>query len=336
MKLILHPGHAKCGSTTIQRFLRVNRDLLFKNDVLVPDLNFRFPGERGFVVNSESPRKFFREIMESVDLSKLVERLNFLKRSHPDKTLLISAENLTVALAGIGKGIHSLLSDFFEDVHIVYYIRPQDTYMLSSWQQWGYKSGVSLNEFCVTNNIPDYSGVVRSLKSIYSKPRIDVVPLNKNALLGDGLISDFLKRVSFPKLDFTYSNDLANVSLSPVLCDFLSNYNFLFKDHHENYAEDYILRYLNDKSVFFERVDGYFNKEERLKILNSRSESNRFLHNHFFSELSFQDVFYGHLSCFDNLKLDEYEFKYQEISEALNVRRIYVYSIFSRFFSRVR
>jgi hypothetical protein len=336
MKLILHPGHAKCGSTTIQRFLRINRELLFENDILVPDLNFRFPGERGFVASSESPRKFFREIMESVDLSKLVERLKFLKSNYPNKSLLVSAENLTVALAAIGKEIHSLFSDFFEDVHIIYYIRPQDTYMLSSWQQWGYKSGVTLNELCVQNNIPDYAGVIRSLKIIYNKPWIDVVPLNKNALLGGGLISDFLKRVSFPKLDYTYSNDLANVSLSPVLCDFLSNQKFLFKDHHENYVEDYILKRLNDKPIFFERVDGYFNKEERLKILNSRSESNRFLHKHFFSELSFQDVFYGHLECFDNLKLDEYERKRQEISETLNIRRIYVYSFFNRFFSFFR
>ena len=137
MKLILHPGHAKCATTTIQNFLQHNRKQFHKNNILIPDDGLLTPENAGFKSKTNSPRPFFRNIMETGNIKILEERLEEIKIQTHYHTIVISAENLTNQLIGAGGKIHAALAKHFKDIKVLYYFKPQDKFILSAWQQWG-------------------------------------------------------------------------------------------------------------------------------------------------------------------------------------------------------
>ncbi|WP_146140419.1 hypothetical protein [Zobellella endophytica] len=300
MRLILHPGHAKCGSTTIQNFLRDNRDFLFKNKFITLDSNLRTQDEPNFIEKSESPRGFFKRILNGNSLLNLEEKLSNIKNRFSDHTLIISAENLTnqIAEGAPGSSIHKTISEIFTDVTVIYYIKPQDTFLFSGWQQWGYKQGLSLQQYIqrsLNQGGPNYLRAINFFEKVYGKNNLNISPLTSNALINNDLIDDFCSKAKLPILDKKVNLSPQNVSLNPIICDILSRHPELFKDQHDEEIKNK-LESLHSKPIFLHnKLDGLLPRKNRKVILDRFLADNKYIHETYFPHLDFENTFYGHI-----------------------------------------
>jgi len=141
MNLILHPGHPKCGSSSIQKFLYDNRAALEAKGWAVPDrfFHFRFEKDCDFSF-AESPVSYFSKVIRKGNYFRLQNRIEKAIEGAQQAgihTFIVSAENLADELA---EPLHEIFSTYFDVKKVLYYIRRQDDFLLSAWQQWGHKS----------------------------------------------------------------------------------------------------------------------------------------------------------------------------------------------------
>lgn len=305
MKLVLHPGHAKCGSTTIQKAIIKNRNLLEGHGYIIPDPQLRTPGDKGFNPNGETPRAFFRHVMEQDDLSALNSRLATIreKYSSSNKTVLISAENLVNQLnKPSGRNVHETLAENFSDYKVVYYIKRQDDFILSAWQQWGYKRGLNIQKFigqCLKVRNPNYLAVVDFFESFYGKGSLDVTPLDVDFLFGGDLLSDFFIKLGVNKPFDVPGNAIENKSLNPHICELFLKFDFLFDDIHDEFLKYRLSRLVKDSPGLFMRDDDYLPVKARRRIMNAFHKDNNLISERFFDG---RDWIKGKVDFDDSLK----------------------------------
>ncbi|NRB55614.1 MAG: hypothetical protein HRU39_06475 [Salinicola sp.] len=298
MRLLLHPGHAKCGSTSIQRAIIRNRPGLADNQVVVPDPRLRLPGEAGFDPRGETPREFFRQIMENGgDTTSLRARLESWRESPlwRDATFVISAENLINHLMGpIGEGIHRVLADYFDDVEVIYYIRRQDDYLLSAWQQWGFKEGKTFAEYsqeALRRANPHYLAVGQAFGRLYGSASVTVRPLQAEALRGGELLTDFFAHLVEDPSRLSFDRDRSNLSLNPFFCEILAGYQGLFRDIHDDRLKQRLARTLGVGHELFQRERDFMDPEMARRIMAHHREENLHLQQQFFPHVPFETVF---------------------------------------------
>ncbi len=287
MKLVLHPGHSKCGSTTIQKAIIKNRKLLESHGYVIPDPQMRTNGDDGFNPNGETPRAFFRHAMEQKDLAPLKASLARIKKKygHTSKTVLISAENLVNQLGSpSGLNIHRLLRDTFDSHEVIYYIRRQDQFIMSAWQQWGYKKGLSLQAFvdqALKGKNPNYRVIASAFSNLYGKANVTVVPLLRDSLIEGDLVSDFFARLGISTGVQKPADSIDNKSLNPYLCEALSKVNHIFRDIHDESIKHKLEEHASGHAGLYLRDDGYLSHESRARILNEYSKDNQFISDNF-------------------------------------------------------
>ena len=296
MRLILHPGHAKCGSTSIQKSIIANRNLLESNGFIIPDPQMRIRGDKGFNPNGETPRPFFRKVMEERDTSELEAKLKRIsnRAKNNNKTVLISAENLVNGLAHpAGESIHKLLASYFQDVQVLYYIKPIDSFLLSAWQQWGYKNGKQFDEFvdsAVKAGNPNYKIAADTFSTIYGEDSLDVVLLDKDFLHGGNLLEDFYTRIGIDFSKTTPSESRSNISLNPHLCSILSRSPHLFENAHDETIKEHILSLVGKDSLAFKKSQGFISRDVIQKIKNRFDPDGKYLVEHYLPDASVNDL----------------------------------------------
>lgn len=283
MKLVLHPGHSKCGSTTIQKAIIKNRKLLESHGYVIPDPQMRTPGDEGFNPNGETPRAFFRHAMEQKDLEPLKAKLARIKEKYVDssQSVLISAENLVNQLgAASGLNIHRLLRDTFDSHEVIYYIRRQDQFIMSAWQQWGYKKGLSLQAFveqALRGKNPNYRVIASAFSNLYGKSNVTVVPLLRDSLIEGDLVADFFARLGITSGVQKPADSIDNKSLNPYLCEALSKVNHIFRDIHDETIKLKLEKAFSHDEALYMRADGYMPSSMRRKICDAFFADNSFI-----------------------------------------------------------
>ncbi|SEN44538.1 hypothetical protein [Halomonas caseinilytica] len=297
MKLVLHPGHSKCGSTSIQKSIIKNRKTLERFGYLIPDPQMRVRGDDGFNPNGETPRPFFRKVMEENDTKILEEKLgNILsKKEHEDKTLLISAENLVNQLKRpSGANIHYVFRSFFSEVKVVYYIKPFDEFLLSAWQQWGYKKGKSFDSFVdesIKTGNPSFKIAAEFFHNTYGRENLTVSLVKKGHYLGNGLLSDFFNKLKVGCDEVDLSFQESNISLNPALCELLSHCPSLFKDIHDESVKEALSLHLSKEALAFQRMPGFVSEKTSKKIIESYKSDAELVANRFLNGVSYESLF---------------------------------------------
>ncbi|MEW6133723.1 MAG: hypothetical protein AB1591_11265 [Pseudomonadota bacterium] len=287
MKLILHPGHSKCGSTSIQRAIIRNRPALEAQGFVIPDPQMRIRGDREFNSKGETPRVFFRRAMESNSVAELAERLQHIRSrlKGQDRTVLISAENLVNQLkAPAGRNIHEEFRKHFDEIKVVYYIRRQDDFLMSAWQQWGYKQGLSLDQYvgkALRSKSPNYRLAADFFAGLYGGESVSVTPIDKDFLHESDLLKDFFSKLGADYSGFDLSPDPSNKSLNPALCELLSLSPHLFKDIHDETFKLRLEEILGSSASIHRRNPGYFAFEKRKAVLHKFRADNKYLSERF-------------------------------------------------------
>lgn len=290
-RLVLHPGHPKCGSSSIQHALFSNLEDLRTHGVITP---------------VPRPNQVFQQAcirQESAALDGWIKDILSKTRREGGDTVVISAENLAVRrMVTEGRPVHESLFRAFGTVDVIYYVRRQDDWMVSQWQQWGHKQGWDLEAFIedrIQQHQPDYLAAATVFEEVYGPDRVSVVPLHAAALLGGDLLADFTQRSGVGPLA-TRAGGRTNASMGGYFCDVLARVPRVYDQHLTSRVSegvtDVSIRRLLERSV--RSGDLLFNGDKRImsasqrrRVLRHFEAENRELHERHFADVSFDLVF---------------------------------------------
>jgi hypothetical protein len=304
IELVLHPGHSKCGSTSIQRAVQRNRKELEKQGVFFPDGNFLFSFDKNCEFKEDTPRRYFKNIIQSPTQKELSRNLMLFSSRLDEvldsalknniKKIIVTAENLVNDLSnGVGKKIHEILASKFSKVKIVYIIRRQDEFIVSAWQQWAHKQNVGIEQFvnnCLDKKHPNYLVNARFFSNCYGANNLQVLPL-KNRTFGSNIIETFFDSINVECSNLDTKDVRLNETLNPHLCEVLAQVDGLYTSVHDDAVKIKLLE-LTDRSPVVARKDKWFlSIQVREKILQRFEQHNRDLHREFLSEFSYEEVF---------------------------------------------
>ena len=250
MRLVIHAGFGKCGSSAIQFALAAKQAELRRRSI------FLF-GE-GLTINYRAPRAdhpfwrvaaVFRDPEERLAVpARLLRELNRLGASHPNATAVLSAENLSEsAYARLFKGFDERC-----ETTIVFYIRPQHEWIPSAWKQWGLKSGAPLAAFvkdCLEQNAPDFRRSIEGWAAALPNARIVVRVLGQAVAENGGPASDFFQVLGLGGTEWQIRNARANPSVDFALLNILNENPWLFQHQDDNEPFKALLRILPERHL---------------------------------------------------------------------------------------
>jgi hypothetical protein len=290
-KLIVHIGTPKAGSSTIQRFLKNNQELLAaKRGAWIADRNLETKLNSGF------PIAYFEELMQRIapperkaHLGGAWEDLAHKMDQAQKQILIVSAETLA---------INASYSEFFETarehfkIQVIGYFRRQDEWIVSAWKQWPMKNGVSLEEFasgCIAAKSPRFLETFESWKRLADDGDIYIRPLLPQFLHPQGLSRDFAEAAGIHHESLDYNIPVVNSTFDYKILSILQTKPSVFKDVHDNG----IFNYLEKFSSFTKAVENtnYLSHSLQNRVSEAYLEENRQIHRNFFPELDFSAVF---------------------------------------------
>lgn len=245
-KLILHIGANKTGSSAIQKFLSANSLSLREEGIVVPDNEFQVVDKiQGYHVFGF--QKLFQNPLEGRE--QLGDAIAAVDAALPGAaTILLSAENLTANPAA-----PSLFRDLVEryDVRVIIYIRRQDEYVLSSWQQWNSKVRADFWAWLISvvGTLGDWRAYLENWETVIPRNNITVRVFEKPRLAGGDVVADFhsMLGVSRPLDAFTFSQDTVNPSFSDVIVDLVKGNELIFQTPHDNDFYNFVAKMTGDR-----------------------------------------------------------------------------------------
>ena len=118
MRIFLHTGVWKTGSTAIQTFLSKNADELLKSGYMIP----------GYARNMREYNLLFERLVarDETGIQTVFEQLAKDVNAHNPNALIISSEHFWHAPPDVIERIATMLRRYSDDVRVIAYIRPQD------------------------------------------------------------------------------------------------------------------------------------------------------------------------------------------------------------------
>ena len=288
VELFLHIGAGKCGSSAIQRFLAVNSDGLADAGMLVPGHDLT-AGSKGCDMHLQ----YFEEGIDRPDFGTEVrERLADLKATavrRGDRAVVISAENLINP-----KGFVDLFPpavDLF-DVRIMAYVRRQDDFVVSAWQQWQIKQHTDFwDYYATTRGKVNWFSQLEPWKQIYGRDAMVVRRFDRRALVDGDVVADFCDVIGVD-VDRLERTGEANRSLHERFHPLASNHRTaLFRSIHDNRFYRFLEEVLGDSAYKDYRGSTLLTLAQRRMIVADHEGPNDRLKAEYFPELGDQPTF---------------------------------------------
>ena len=281
-KLILHIGANKTGSSAIQRFLSTNSLALREEGIVVPDNEFQVADKiQGYHVFGF--QKLFQNPLEG--RGQLGDAIAEVDAAFPGaSTILLSAENLTANPVA-----PSLFEDLVEsyDVRVIIYIRRQDEYVLSSWQQWTSKVRADFWAWLVSvvGTLGDWRAYLENWEAVIPREKITVRIFEKPRLVEGDVVADFhsMLGVSRPLDDFTLSEDPVNPSFSDAVVDLVKGNELIFQTPHDNDFYNFVAKMTGDRYMKTARQSS-ISFPQRQAILDRYKKQNNWVKESYFPQ----------------------------------------------------
>ncbi|WP_299650322.1 hypothetical protein [uncultured Jannaschia sp.] len=215
MKVIVHIGMPKCGSTTIQNWLNENAEALAARGIAYD--NASMPGYPvtiahqgikicqndllGAVVENPTIRRA-HNIFSLEDqrrfARKFSEYFGNLVRKRKESTFVVSSEYLganTKTPKGV-RALESWLGQYFDDIRYLVYFRRQEDWLASSYSE-RIKRGVTqtLSEMIEGDAKQNWFRRAAIWGNTVGDDRVDVRLLEPDFLIGGDLLEDFANRI---------------------------------------------------------------------------------------------------------------------------------------------
>ena len=288
--LLFHIGTLKTGTTSLQEFLYHNQDNLLKNGWDYPNFEEVLPSH--YVIYPKNAFYLWSAFLEKDD--KLFDdlmncALNHLKYNN----VIMSCENIWIMKDF--RGILSKIHQYYENIKILVYIRRQDLYLESLYNQ--IIKGLRHEEMDLTQFIEydekfqfaQYLDRLLAIEEIFGKNLI-VKPFERVSLKGSrkDIISDFLSTIEIDenreKWDFPNKQ---NESLNNHTLELKRILNGVVSDSHEFYMTfSNLIRQINleNNKSGRKEYNKIFSPELRKKILKNHEAENIEIARHFLNK----------------------------------------------------
>ncbi|MEJ6122038.1 hypothetical protein MT390_09190 [Vibrio sp. 2-Bac 85] len=306
MKLTLHIGTRKTGTTSIQAFLRKNRKILFENGIFVLDYLSLNQYEFALAADISHNLKYYIEEIQKISgydfneysgdyYQKLQKELNALPE-HIDH-VIVSSEDCSLLDNNSIIYLKNKLSSYFEIVEIISYFRRQDRYVTSNVTtalRSGYR--VKLNNIFNTSDIQHllYNEMMTNWANSFGKKNITCRVFEKEKLINNDLIIDFLNIAnikSIENLDMSRISTNESIDIITARCIEVYNNSDILSNE-LGYSRNELIKKINNKS--------------ESKFLPARNEAIKFQSIFMEENKNFMiNFFEGHLQLFNNI-FDEY------------------------------
>lgn len=292
--LIVHIGGAKSGSTAIQEFLFGNRNALHEMGLAVPDTEFSLGSGRSNQI------WFFQDLVEkeiagtleaSLIVEKQVDALWSSFTATPGvrpRGIILSAENLAN-----NNGLHQTFVALKKRFRIclVLYVRRQEEFYHSAWQQWFVKRRPSIDSWLHDWNGEwcDWAGTLERWESI--EPDMIAVRLfERSALIGGDIIDDFCSVIGLDVNSFRRPVGDMNVTLGVHVSELYHSMSDIFEGLHDHSVEAHFVQF-GGKAAHKRPHEWLFSREQFEFIRLRHLAGNARVKNTYFPELQRKELF---------------------------------------------
>lgn len=269
MKLILHIGTEKTGTTYLQHTLMLNRELLAKKSIFIPPPIGGLKSHRAYTIpfidNFENESTRILKLAHPSQLKKAKIKL----RQEIEKTLItleskyhtcvISAEHFSSRTKN-PEEINQVLQFFlqyFEKINIVVYLRDQYSFLVSTYSE-SLKSGWTgsfedhLKRIDLTNPFWNFSVLLERWSAI---PKVSVHPFvypRKNINKSFDIVDDFIMQTNLNSLKTELKTYQTRTNAGLKYLGMLLFRRFNSIDHSNTKSR---LSYINDLNAFLKQND---------------------------------------------------------------------------------
>ena len=225
-QIILHIGTPKTGTTSLQCFLHENQTKLNESKLSYPMIDpfaAKKPedhsGNAGVIARNLLPdddQFFYAEAGCKTFYDLLHNHLS----SHSGYTTILSSEFFWIPEEAKLKKFSLFLSQFTQNVKVFAYLRRQDSFFESSYQQ-AVKHGLTHKTYrqfidhSLKNPSNDYLFVLEKYRKVFGKEKIMLRRFDKRFLFHNDIRNDFLQMLGIDHpTGFSFTSD-RNVSLPP-------------------------------------------------------------------------------------------------------------------------
>lgn len=290
-RLVLHIGGSKCGSSAIQNYLAKNHTQMMQNGVFSPDQELDTKGPY------KSQQIFYFQNLKTQDNAqgileqKFRQICRFMDR-HEQQTLIVSAENLSL-IPTLPEILKRAAGDLFESIQVIFYIRRQDDYLISAWQQWGLKTYPDIGTYIeqVGLMMSDWNELLGAWERAFGQSRLIVRPFRRDLLKDGDVVADFLDVLKLPHDGCQPLGGLANRSFDESLADMAHRVSDVFDGPHDNRFYEVMIRTIGEASFKSKVGSHLMTLTERQDILAGFHEGNEAIKHRYLPELGDMPLF---------------------------------------------
>ena len=206
MKITIHVGQGKTGTSSIQDFLASNFDILLKNKILYS----MFLNDANKPILKGFGDKKLMNLHEPELVKQKMELLNHFLVKHDIERFIWSLESLFAHSLEEIQQIKNYLD--FDEIEIIVFLRRQDSWFQSAFYQWGWKHKTYVGRYLIDfenfykiwEENGYYDRFVENWAKVFGEENIKIQPFEKEQL-PNGLIQTFCKLINLeiPELDKT-------------------------------------------------------------------------------------------------------------------------------------
>lgn len=286
MHIYFHIGAGKTGSSAIQHALAINHGELQNQGIYIPSDDLTEHGKiTGYQVWWFENLKKLASDEASAELRSQLEATIDFAENRECKKVIFSAENLSNDFSW-----SALFQDILKshEVSVCIYIRRQDDYLLSAWQQWGIKTGHDINSWLYKNigTSGDWSKPIKEWQKIATN-KLHVRVYQRSRLINEDVAEDFLNFLDVDTNKITKSKSNINSSFNIAVEELAMVAPGLFEGPHDNNFFNMVQKYstLAHKKI---PKESRLNASQRISIIERYNQSNQWIKGEYFSDLEGQ------------------------------------------------
>jgi hypothetical protein len=237
MKVILHIGSPKTGTTSIQTALAQSRAVLNAQNIVFPTSLGQSNHIDLYCFASEGPidgLKRWRGLRKDEDVAPFRARTE--KAFHTEiaamspEILILSNEHCSARLTGTSEleRIKLLLSPYTDDIEVFYYIRSQWELLVSSYATYIKFGGTEKFQFPSDDDLDrkyNYRRIIELWSSVFGSSNVKVRRYGPNVLKDGDVVFDFTSMIGVENYITPVSRQ--NKSLDENILEFVRNFNIV-------------------------------------------------------------------------------------------------------------
>jgi hypothetical protein len=276
---ILHIGAGKTGSSAIQTFIRENHIWLRRQGVAVPNAHFRFAENIG------GHHVFACQEFFNAGGVGFYHRLNHMMAQRPSRTVLLSAENIS------NGGNETFFKRFCSEykTKVIFYIRRQDEFLASAWQQWNAKTRSDIDGWLkeATTNLAHWDKTIAAWEGVVGQGNVVPRVFERKRLPEGNVVLDFLHALDIgwngDKSGLNFEGGEVNQSYDNVITSIFAGRRDLFENAHDDKFYQFIVESSGGKFRGTGNLS-LISREWREKIISHYEPGNTAIKERFFPD----------------------------------------------------